>query len=84
MILSPRIRILHNAIQNDQSAVLPEFWHELEAQGAPIIESSSEDHSLVTFVWRDDGLARHVAVIQDWGADGIRDQQMTRLPGSDV
>jgi enterochelin esterase family protein len=39
---------------------------------------------LVTFLWRDDGSAQNVAVIQDWGTDGIREHHMTRLPESDV
>ena len=53
-------------------------------RGTPIIEPGSDGNAWVTFVWRDDGTARNVAVIQDWGADGIREYHMARLPDSDV
>ena len=75
---------LYRTIQKVGSAALSEFWMEMENQGTPIIEPDSEGYSLVTFLWRHDGSARNIAVIQDWGADGIREHHMSRLPNSDV
>lgn len=83
-ILSPRLRILSSTIEKVGSAALSEFWTQIEKQGTPIIEPDSAGYSLVTFLWRHDGLARNVAVIQDWGCDGIREHHMSRLPRSDV
>lgn len=84
VILSPRIRLLYNEIQKASHSALSVFWTEMEELGTPIIEAASEGDSFVTFVWRDDGTANHVAVVQDWGCDGIREHHMSRLPGSDV
>jgi enterochelin esterase-like enzyme len=83
-ILSPRLQILHSALQKPGSAVLSEFWMEMEHQGTPIIEPDTEGYSFVTFLWRHDGSARRVAVIQDWGCDGIREHHMARLSESDI
>jgi enterochelin esterase-like enzyme len=83
-ILSPRIQLLHNHIQNFGAGALREFWDEIEQQGTPLIETATDGYSLVTFLWRDDGSARNVAVIQDWGTDGMREHHMTLLPGSDL
>lgn len=83
-ILSPRIQLLYNTLQTEGMAALPEFWNEMEKHGTPIIEADSEGFSLVTFLWRHDGSAGNVAVIQDWGSDGIREHHMSRLPESDV
>jgi enterochelin esterase-like enzyme len=83
-ILSPRIQELYRTIQQVGTAALSEFWTEVEKQGTPIIEADSEGHSLVTFLWRHDGSAQNVAVIQDWGADGIREHHMSRLPDTDI
>ena len=83
-ITSPRLQRLQSDIQSLGSNALYIFWKEIKRQGTPIIEPSTEDYSLVTFLWRDNGLARNVAVIQDWGTDGIREHHMARLPHSDV
>jgi enterochelin esterase family protein len=83
-ILSPRIRLLYQAIQQDRNDSLSEFWNEINKQGSPLIEPDSEGYWFVTFLWRHDGSARHVAVIQDWGCDGIREHHMARLPSTDV
>jgi enterochelin esterase family protein len=82
--LSPRIQRLQHDIQSVGSDALRAFWEEVTKQGAPIIEPGPSGFSFVTFLWRDDGSARQIAVIQDWGADGIREHHMARLPGSDV
>jgi enterochelin esterase-like enzyme len=83
-ILSPRIRILHEMIQEAGQAALAEFWNEVEAHGTPIIEADADGSSFVTFLWRHESPAQNVSVIQDWGCDGIREHNMSRLPDSDV
>lgn len=62
---------------------LSSFWQWLERVGTPLIEPVADGNAAVTFVWRHDGKARSVAVIQDWGADGIREHLMSLLPDSD-
>jgi Enterochelin esterase and related enzymes len=83
-LLSLRLQRLYRDIQSAGGRALESFWAEIEQHGSPIIEPGANGDSLVTFLWKDDGLARQVAVIQDWGADGIREHHMTCLPGSDV
>jgi enterochelin esterase family protein len=83
-LLSPRLQRLYSDIQIAGLRVLEAFWDEIARVGSPIIEPDANGYSLVTFLWREDGAARQVAVIQDWGTDGIREHHMTRLPGSDV
>jgi len=82
--LSPRLQHLHSEIHTAGLRALEAFWDEIARDGSPMVEPGTNGYSLVTFLWRDDGLARQVAVIQDWGADGIREHHMTCLPGSDV
>jgi len=82
-ILSPRLQRLCGDLQSSAGA-LHDFWGEVERQGSPLIEPGSAGTTLVTFLWRDDGSSANVAVIQDWGADGIREHHMALLPGSDV
>lgn len=83
-VRSSRLQMLAEAVSAGSRDALPTFWAELQRDGSPIIEPVSPQEVAVTFAWRDDGRARSVAVIQDWGADGIREHQMLRLPGSDV
>jgi enterochelin esterase family protein len=83
-VLSSRLQRLRSDLQGSVAGALSEFWDELARRGTPIIEDGAGGNAWVTFVWRDDGSAQNVAVIQDWGADGIREHHMARLPGSDV
>jgi enterochelin esterase-like enzyme len=83
-LLSPRLQRLYSDMQADGLNALETFWDEIAQQGSPIIEPGENGYSLVTFIWRDEGLAHQVAVIQDWGTDGIREHHMTCLPGSDL
>lgn len=82
-ILSTRLHDLQAAVENNSSA-LTDFWSEIEKHGAPIIESAGDGQCYVTFVWRDDGTTRGVDMIQDWGADGLREHHLTRLENTDV
>lgn len=79
-----RLRMLQAAIETRSPSALADFWAEVEQQGAPLIERAEDNQCCVTFLWRDDGSTRRVDVIQDWGADGIREHHMTRLPETDV
>ena len=83
-LISPRLRELQNQVENGDKAVLPEFWAEIEQRGTPIIENAGDDDYYVSFLWRDEGTVQAVDVIQDWGADGIREHHMTHLPGTDI
>src|SRR5262245_44446419 len=83
-LLSPRLQQLNRDVQFDGQQALEAFWAEITQHGSPIIEPEANGDSLVTFLWRDDGVAKQIAVIQDWGADGIREHHMALLPHSDV
>jgi enterochelin esterase family protein len=83
-ILSPRIQLLQSQLKKSDLGALRDFWEEIEEQGTPIIEAGPDGYSLVTFLWRAEPSARNVAVIQDWGTDGIREHHMTLLADSDV
>jgi enterochelin esterase-like enzyme len=83
-LLSTRLGALQAALDGGSSAALDMFWKEIEQQGTPLIEPTSAGECQVTFLWRDDGATRSVDVIQDWGADGIREHGMTHLTGTNV
>jgi enterochelin esterase-like enzyme len=83
-LLSTRLRALQVLIENGNSSALANFWTYVEQQGTPIIEPAEAGYCHVTFLWRDDGTTRSVDVIQDWGADGIREHSMTHLQGTDI
>ena len=83
-LISPRLQRLSREMQAEGAFALERFWEEITQHGSPLVEPDPNGNSWVTFLWRDDGLARQIAVIQDWGADGIREYHMTGLPGSDV
>lgn len=83
-IKSPRLQQLQAALHLGNQRALADFWAEVVARGTPLIEPHDADECLVTFLWRDQGDTQAVAVIQDWGADGIYEHCMTQLPGTDV
>lgn len=81
---SPKLQQLFADLQTLGSETIQSFWHEISTQGAPLIEPDRDGFAWVTFVWRDDGIARNIAVLQDFGTDGIREHHMKRLPESDL
>ena len=83
-LLSRRLRYLQASLEEDGASALDEFWKEIEQRGSPIIEPAEDGDCYATFLWRDDGTTKSVDVIQDWGADGIREHAMTRLQGTDI
>jgi enterochelin esterase family protein len=82
--MHPRLRQLETELRAGQPGAEQRFWRAVEAGGAPLVRRTDADTCQVTFVWRHDGAARSVAVIQDWGADGLREHFMDRLPGTEV
>ncbi|MBA3534938.1 MAG: DUF3327 domain-containing protein [Ardenticatenales bacterium] len=83
--LSPRVQRLQDTVERGENDALARFWEELVAQGTPLIEPGDEaGYSLVTFFFRAEEGVRNVAVLQDWGTDGIREHHMELLPGTDV
>ena len=84
---SPRIERLRRALKHgDRNAVI-DFWSELRAQGAPLLEPLAEDpqHLLVTFLYR--GAATTTAVtlsaqLHFTGAPG--ENSFTRIDTTDV
>lgn len=64
---SPRIELLAERLAAGDHVALDEFWRDVEASGAPLVEPADEpDHRLVTFLWRDrTGDTRNVVVL--WG-----------------
>ncbi|MEZ4867567.1 MAG: alpha/beta hydrolase-fold protein [Caldilineaceae bacterium] len=83
-IESPRLQHVQRALSQGDRVPLAQLWAEVAITGAPLIEPSDAENCLVTFLWRDPGHTQSVAVIQDWGADGIYEHFMTQLPGSDL
>jgi enterochelin esterase family protein len=82
--LTPRLHQLQETLQNGHTSALAEFWVEMARQTTPLIEPTGEGDYWVTFLWQADERSQSVAVIQDWGADQIREHQMARLPETDV
>lgn len=83
-LLSTRLHALQKTVVENRTSALEDFWREIKQHGTPLIEPASSEQYYVTFLWQDDGSTRSVDVIQDWGADGIREHGMTQLPGTDV
>jgi enterochelin esterase family protein len=86
---SPRLQALADEVAAgaDPAAVLETFWSEIGASGTPLVEpGATDDHRLVTFLWRDrTGEQRNVVVVggpATWTP--LDDDRMTRLEGTDV
>lgn len=63
-IQSPRIRRLVRRVASGEAGALEAFWHEVAADGAPIVEPIEGDagHVLITFVFRGDASTQAVAM----------------------
>ncbi|WP_104402671.1 alpha/beta hydrolase-fold protein [Vibrio penaeicida] len=53
-ILSPRLKRLQSAINDNEISAEERFWTELKAQGTPLIEPISDHEDLLTFLWEGD------------------------------
>jgi enterochelin esterase-like enzyme len=83
-LLSTRLHVLQKMMVVNRASALDHFWREIKQHGTPLIEPALPEQYYVTFLWHDDGTTRSVDVIQDWGADGIREHGMTHLQGTDI
>ncbi len=83
---SPRLaRLQANVSAGDPTAV-EQFWTEMKSNQTPLVEKLSNDNesSLVTFLWRGDADTRNVIVIGGPAGTEIGNNQMSRLPRTDV
>lgn len=84
---SPRLEALRAALKAEgHDHALAAFWQAVAEEGTPLIEPipGDPDHSLLTFLWRDDGHTRNVAVLDGPGGGDPTKNVMRRLPGTDV
>ena len=86
---SPRLLALDQALSRSDGTALGEFWAAVARDGAPLVETVSEDgrYTLVTFVWRGALDTRNVVVTEHLGQLGgtrLVDNQMSRLRETDV
>jgi len=61
---SPRLTSLRREVETGNSEALTQFWQEISAAGAPLVEPLADDetHVLVTFVWRGDDTTQNVVL----------------------
>lgn len=76
-LVSPRLQALQKTIASGGSTA--DFWKEIAREGSPLIESVSDQESLVTFLWK--GEAKNVRL---FGSPSGDHDPLARLPGSDV
>ena len=78
---SPRLLALRDRLTSGDRAALDKFWKEISEQGAPIIESATDDREvLVTMLWRAIEETRNVFVFRL----GDVSKPMTRLLDTDL
>lgn len=73
---SPRIARLLRDLAEGGGRVVEDFWREMVARGAPLVEEVEDSSALVTFVWR--GEAAYTATA--WGIE----VELSRIPGTDL
>jgi enterochelin esterase-like enzyme len=85
-ISSPQIRRLDRAIRRKGGRAVRDFWERVEREGAPLIEKrrGSAHEYWATFLWRGDPRTQIVGLRSALAGDSASDNQLTRLPGSDV
>ena len=87
-LASPRLSALRKEVEAGGQGALERFWHQLAAEGTPLVEPLEGDERLVSFVWRGCGEGRNVLVIvspSDFeNEEGIAGARLSRLPGTDV
>lgn len=85
--LSSRISQLQNDLEGGDTSALASFWQSVSEQGAPIIESLSDDesHVLVTFVWRGNEETQNVVIFGGLShLESAEHHQMERLLETDL
>ena len=83
-IESPRLAALHAELQAGSEGAVATFWSEAAEQGTPLVEPLEGDQVLATFLWRETEPLEHVVVIGGPAGGSLRENMMTKLPGSDV
>jgi enterochelin esterase family protein len=85
-ITSPRLAALYRELESGSTNALEIFWQEIAEQGVPLIEQIEDDpdDELVTFLWRSCKEMRNVVVVSAFGGYKLADNQMTRLPDTDI
>jgi enterochelin esterase-like enzyme len=84
LLRSPRLAALQAKLAAHDNGAEAAFWHQLESEGAPIVEDiHTPGQLLVTFVWRGTSATRYV---QLGGPVGMsrEESELSRLPESNV
>jgi enterochelin esterase family protein len=85
--VSPRIADLQRQLEAGDSGALDDFWEEVAARGAPLIEPLPDQrHALVTFLWRASDDRERAAVITQLAPrlHGTGAAPLVRLLGSNL
>lgn len=83
-IPSPRVAELQEQLDAGSEGVVEAFWSEVTREGTPLVEPLEGDEVLVTFLWREKEPLDRVVVFGGPAGYSLRDNLMTKLPGSDV
>jgi enterochelin esterase-like enzyme len=83
---SPRINALQNQLRKGDRSALTQFWEDVQNVGTPLIDPIPGDkkNALVTLLWKGTEGTRNVVIFLQTGGLNPADNQMTRLPDSDV
>jgi hypothetical protein len=83
---SSRIAALQTQIQKGNQSALNQFWQKVKKTGTPLIETIPGDKQnvLVTFIRRGTSDTRNIVVFFQSGGVNPADNQMSKLPDSDV
>ena len=86
-VLSPRLAALASQIEKGDENAVPEFWREIEKNGAPLVEPAAEeqDFYLITFLYHGSEETENVVLFIDRGLWGdITSNQLYRLGTTDI
>ncbi len=83
---SSRVAALQSQLRKGDPAAVTRFWEDVRKAGTPLVDPIPGDgkNVLVTFLWRGTEETRNVVIFLQTGGLNPADNQMTRLPESDV
>jgi len=83
---SPRVAALQYKLRKGDRSALTQFWKDVRKSGTPLREPIPGDsrNVVVTFLWRGAEDTRNVVIFLQTGGLNPADNQMTRLPDSDL
>src|SRR5579884_730101 len=82
---SPRLTALLCELEAGNGDALAAFWHEMEVNGAPLIEKpEGTEEYLVTFLWRSAEPLDNVVAVTPWLSLDLTKNYMHRLQGTDI